>query len=73
FRLTPEEALRGATQHAAAALGLADRGRIAPGLRADLALWPLRHPAELSYWLGDVRPLRLWADGRALAGIPTSP
>ncbi|MGL6290052.1 MAG: imidazolonepropionase [Silanimonas sp.] len=73
FRLTPEDALRGATQHAAAALGLADRGRIAPGLRADLALWPLRHPAELSYWLGDVRPLRLWAEGRALAGIPTSP
>ncbi len=65
FRLTPEEALRGATQHAAAALGLADRGRIAPGLRADLALWPLRHPAELSYWLGGVRPLRLWSNGRA--------
>jgi len=67
FRLTPEEALRGASQHAAKALGLADRGRIAPGLHADLALWPLRHPAELCYWLGAVRPAALWADGRALA------
>ena len=64
FRLTPEEALRGATQHAARALGLDDRAVLAPGRRADLALWPLRHPTELSYWLGDVRPLRLWAAGR---------
>lgn len=67
FRLTPEEALRGATEHAATALGLGDRGSIAPGLRADLALWPLRHPAELCYWLGDLRPTALWSGGRRLA------
>jgi imidazolonepropionase len=66
FRLTPEEALRGATEHAATALGLDDRGRIAVGLRADLALWPLRHPAEFGYWLGAVRPSALWAGGRKL-------
>ena len=64
FRLTPEEALRGATEHAAAALGLDDRGRIAPGLRADLALWPLKHPAELCYWVGGVTASALWAAGR---------
>ena len=52
FRLTPEEALRGATCNAARALGLDDRGRIAPGQRADLALWHAREPAELCYWLG---------------------
>ena len=52
FRLTPEEALRGATVHAARALGLHDRGRLALGQRADLALWDIRHPAELTYWLG---------------------
>jgi len=52
FRLTPEEALRGATVHAARALGLHDRGRLAIGHRADFALWDIRHPAELSYWLG---------------------
>jgi imidazolonepropionase len=52
FRLTPEEALAGTTVHAARALGLADRGRIAPGLRADLCLWDADHPAELSYRIG---------------------
>ena len=52
FRLTPEEALRGMTTHAARALGLADRGRLAAGCRADLAIWPLAHPNELAYWLG---------------------
>jgi imidazolonepropionase len=52
FRLTPEEALLGTTVHAAKALGLTDRGRIAPGLRADLCLWDADHPAELAYRIG---------------------
>ncbi len=52
FRLTPEEALAGVTTHAARALGLADRGRIAPGLRADLAVWDVSRPAELAYRIG---------------------
>jgi imidazolonepropionase len=52
FRLTPEEALAGATRHAARALGLADRGQLAPGLRADFVLWDVHSPAELSYALG---------------------
>jgi len=52
FRMTPEEALLGTTVHAARALGLADRGRIAPGLRADLAIWDADHPAELAYRIG---------------------
>lgn len=52
FRMTPEEALLGATAHAARALGLADRGTLAPGQRADLCLWNVTHPAELSYRIG---------------------
>jgi imidazolonepropionase len=52
FRLTPEEALAGATREAARALGLADCGRVAPGMRADLAIWDVAHPAELSYRIG---------------------
>ena len=52
FRLTPEEALAGATREAARALGLDDTGRIAPGLRADLAVWDVAHPAELAYRIG---------------------
>jgi imidazolonepropionase len=52
FRMTPEEALAGATREAARALGLSDRGRIAPGLRADLAVWDVEQPAELAYRIG---------------------
>ena len=52
FRLTPEEALRGATVHAARALGLDDRGTLQPGLRADFVVWDVDHPAELCYWIG---------------------
>jgi len=52
FRMTPEEALAGVTRHAAAALRLDDCGRVAPGLRADLAVWDVAHPAELAYRIG---------------------
>jgi imidazolonepropionase len=52
FRLTPEEALAGVTRNAARALGLADRGMLASGLRADFVLWDVRSPAELSYAIG---------------------
>lgn len=52
FRLTPEEALAGVTRHAAKALGLDDRGVIAPGKRADLVLWDVAHPAQLAYDVG---------------------
>ena len=52
FRLTPEEALRGVTVEAARALGLSDCGRIAPGLRADLAIWNVTNPAELAWRIG---------------------
>jgi imidazolonepropionase len=52
FRLTPEECLAGVTREAAEALGLADRGTIEIGKRADLAIWDIGHPRDLSYWLG---------------------
>ncbi|MCL6284854.1 imidazolonepropionase [Ruegeria sp. 2012CJ41-6] len=65
FRMTPEEALAGVTCNAAQALGLPDRGRIAPGLRADLAVWDVETPAELSYRIG-FNPLH----ARILAGRP---
>jgi imidazolonepropionase len=52
FRMTPEEALAGATRNAARALGLDDCGTIEPGKRADLCLWNVEHPAELSYRIG---------------------
>ncbi len=53
FRLTPEEALAGATCHAAAALGLSDEyGSIAAGKRAEFAVWDTKCPDFLSYWIG---------------------
>jgi imidazolonepropionase len=57
FRLTPEEALRGATVNAARALGLHDRGRLAAGQRADFVVWDLEHPSALAYWFG-INPCR---------------
>ncbi|NBW26116.1 MAG: imidazolonepropionase, partial [Betaproteobacteria bacterium] len=65
FRLTPEEALAGVTRHAAQALGLRDRGVLAAGMRADLAVWNAEHPAELAYAFG-ARPLRQVV----FAGVP---
>ncbi|MBU2942923.1 imidazolonepropionase [Shimia thalassica] len=52
FRMTPEEALRGATCNAARALGLTDTGTLAAGLRAEMAVWDVKHPAELAYRIG---------------------
>ena len=52
FHLTPHEALAGTTCVAASALGLSDRGMIKAGLRADLAIWDVESPAELSYNIG---------------------
>ncbi len=52
FRMTPEEALAGATRNAAQALGLDDCGTLSAGKRADLAVWDVEHPAELSYRIG---------------------
>ncbi len=68
FRLTPAEALCGATVNAARALGLADRGRLAPGLRADLVLWDVESVAELVYWIAGPRTRRVIAGGRDLGG-----
>jgi len=53
FRLTPEEALAGITREGARALGLLHEiGTLEAGKAADLAIWDMKHPAELSYWLG---------------------
>ena len=53
FALTPLECLAGTTREAARALGLLhDRGTLEIGKRADIAIWDIGHPRELSYWIG---------------------
>ena len=69
FGLTPEECLAGVTREAARALGLADdRGTLDVGKRADIAVWDLPHPRDLSYWLGG-NPL----SDLLIAGRPVGP
>ncbi len=64
FRLTPEEALAGATCHAAAALGLDDRGTLEVGKRADFAIWDVDHPTHLSWQIAGLRPRAVAFEGR---------
>ena len=53
FGLTPEEALAGMTRNAAPVLGVAgESGTLEVGSRADIAVWSVDRPAELSYWVG---------------------
>ena len=66
FRLTPEETLRGVTVHAAQALGLTDRGVLKVGMRADLALWDVATPAQLSYQFGVNELSNLWISGKLI-------
>ena len=53
FRMTPEEALAGFTRNGAAALGLSSEiGTLEVGKRADLAIWDIDHPSELTQAIG---------------------
>jgi imidazolonepropionase len=68
FGLTAEECLAGMTREGARALGLEDEtGMIRPGLAADIALWPLKDPGELAYWLG-AAPEALFINGEMRFG-----
>lgn len=54
FKMTPQEALRGITCHAARALGLHRTiGSLKVGKIADLALWNIQRPADLVYPMGN--------------------
>lgn len=67
FRMTPTEVLRGVTTNAARALGLQDdRGMLRVGMRADLAIWRLRHPEQLCGEVGVHRPVEV------VVGRPTT-
>ncbi len=63
FRMTPEECLRGVTVNAAKALGLADRGQIKVGQRADICCWNVNDAAELTYSFSSQRLAACWHHG----------
>ncbi|MEM9206203.1 MAG: imidazolonepropionase, partial [Pseudomonadota bacterium] len=63
FRMTPTETLSGVTRTAARALGLKDCGVIVPGMRADLAVWDVSDPAELTYRMGFNPLYQRWFGG----------
>jgi imidazolonepropionase len=69
FRLTPEEAWRGVTVNAARALGLPDRGTLAPGQRADFVVWDAAHPRDIAYRFGQANPCRRTIFGGALRAL----
>lgn len=53
FRMTPLESLQGVTVNAAKALGLSKQiGTLEVGKKADMVLWDIEHPNQLSYQLG---------------------
>ena len=67
-RLTPAEALCGATHNAAASLGLAhERGRIAPGLAADLIVLATPDYRDLVYHAGSPLIDAVYQHGRRIA------
>ena len=66
--MTPSEALAGVTRNAARALGLVDRGVLAVGKRADIALWDVEEPAELAYRIGTDACAAVMRDGRIVRG-----
>jgi imidazolonepropionase len=68
LRVTPEEALAGATRNAARALGIADRvGTLSPGRLADFTVWDVERPAQLAYAIG-ANPLHLVSRGGSIFG-----
>ncbi len=66
FRMTPEEALAGFTRNGAQALGLLDQiGTLETGKQADLAIWDIDHPAELTYRVGSAPLHKRYFAGQA--------
>jgi imidazolonepropionase len=70
WRLTPEEALRGVTIHAAKALGISEEyGSLRVNKFADFIIWPLEKPEELVYLINTPRPDMIIKHGSPLPNM----
>ena len=70
YNMSPEEALAGVTCNAARALGLEmEIGTLEAGKAADLAVWNIAEPAELSYWIGADLLQDRYVDGCSDGGV----
>ena len=64
--LTIDEALLGMTANAAGALGLDDRGVLAPGKRADVPILDAGDPAQMFYQIGKKLAWKVFVGGREM-------
>jgi len=65
FKFTPEQSLQGTTINAAKALGLSSsKGQLSKGYDADMVLWDIEHPSELSYGINMNHPHSVWIGGQ---------
>lgn len=66
--VTPAEAIVMGTLHGAEVLGLADRGQIVPGQRADIVLLSTRDERDLGYAFGHSMVEQVWGGGQWASG-----
>jgi imidazolonepropionase len=66
YGLSPDEAILGATRHAATSLALADRGVLRVGARADLVVWDLSHEHAIVQPWGARKTRLVLVEGRDL-------
>jgi imidazolonepropionase len=71
--LSPAQALWACTVGATRALHLDDRGRLAPGLRADLVMHATRDPAHLPYHAGVDHARLVLRRGQVILDLRTDP
>ena len=62
-KLSTAEVFAGLTFRAAQALGLIDRGRLTPGMIADMQSYPCSDYREILYHQGKMKPHTVWKNG----------
>jgi imidazolonepropionase len=65
-KLTTAETLSAITRRAAKAVHLFDRGKLTPGLKADIISFPVNDHREILYYQGKLKPDRVWVDGNQI-------